>query len=380
VLLGKGFLLLEIASMPRIPKPFPWRDGWYTDAGGKRTRLLDKSASFSAPQTALRQHLNDLDKNGGRAHGKLTVAELIALFLDTVQVENAEQTYIQYQRWLARFAKVHGSQQASQITTMDGQQFKNKLLAATCPTTKKPYMPRTINSGLIVLKRCWNWAIDTESFGLTKNPFRKIKLLPEKGRERIATDEEFRKLLRHSDALFRQVLLCLRFMPIRPQDLRTLQWQGENEVDFANHCWIIRIDKTTKTRKNKQPKIVMMPPFVEQLLQWRQAQSASPFVFVNEDGNQWTKDTLSLRMRRLRDRASIEADANGEHIVLYTNRHTYMTKAASVMTPPELQALAGHTDYRTTKRYVHLAQQQKVLTDAARRAVDALRPQPRSGK
>jgi hypothetical protein len=40
--------------MPRLPKPFPWRDGWYTDAGGKRTRLLDKSASFTAAQATLR--------------------------------------------------------------------------------------------------------------------------------------------------------------------------------------------------------------------------------------------------------------------------------------------------------------------------------------
>jgi integrase len=324
--------------------------------------------------------LNEQDQNGGRARPSLTVAELIALFLDTVRVENSGPTYDQYRRWLSKFAKVHGSQQARQITTLDGQQFKNKLLTATCPTTKKPYMPRTINSGLIALKRCWNWAIDTESLGLTKNPFRKIKLLPEKGRERIASEEEFRKLLRHSDALFRQVLLCLRFMPIRPQDLRTLRWQGENEVDFDNHYWIIRNDKTLKTRKNKQPRIVMMPPFVEQLLRRRKAHSRSPLVFVNENGNQWTKDALALRMRRLRDRAGIKPDANGEQVVLYTNRHTYMTKAASVMTPPELQALAGHADYRTTKRYVHLAQQQKVLADVARRAVNALRPQPRSGK
>jgi hypothetical protein len=55
--------------------------------------------------------------------------------------------------------------------------------------------------------------------------------------------------MRHSDALFRQVLLCLRFMPIRPQDLRSLRWRGENEVAFESHCRIIRINKTLKTRK-----------------------------------------------------------------------------------------------------------------------------------
>jgi integrase len=187
-------------------------------------------------------------------------------------------------------------------------------------------------------------------------------------------------LLRHSDALFRQVLLCLRFLPIRPQDLRSLRWKGENEVDFDNGCWVIRKDKTLKTRKDKNPKIVKMPAFVVKLLRWRKARSASPFVFVNEDGNPWTKDSLGLRMRRLRERAGIEPDANGEQFVLYTNRHTYMTRAASVMTPAELQALAGHTDCRTTKRYIHLAQREGILADAARRAAEALRLQDKSGK
>lgn len=143
---------------------------------------------------------------------------------------------------------------------------------------------------------------------------------------------------------------------------------------------MIRKHKTSKTCKNQHAKIVMMPHFIEKLLRWRRSRSQSAFAFVNENGNLWTKDALSLRMRRLRERAGIGPDAHGEQFVLYTNRHTYLTKAASVMTPPELQALAGHTDYRTTGRYVHLAQQQKILVDAARRAVAALLPQNRSGK
>jgi integrase len=377
--LGKNSLLLEVAPMPRLPKAFPWRDGWYTDAGGKRTKVAEASASFTDAQKALRQLLGEHDLNGGLAYPNLTVAELIALFLDMVKSENSDSTYYQYQRWLNEFAKLHGGQQARRITTLAGQQFKNRLMEAKHPRTGEPYMPRTINAALIALKRCWNWAIDTESFGLFRSPFKKIKLLPEQGRQRIASEADFRKLLRHSDALFRQVLLCLRYMPIRPQDLRSLRWTGENEVNFDNHCWVIRKDKTSKTRNNHQPKVVMMPPFIERLLRWRQARSSSPFVFVNEDGSPWTKDALGLRMRRLRERAKIKADANGEEFVLYTNRHTYLTKAASVMTPAELQALAGHTDYRTTKRYVHLAEQQTVLAGAAQRAVDALKLQ-RSGK
>src|SRR5689334_3406888 len=91
--LGRRTLLLETASMPRIPKPFPWRGGWYTDAGGKRTFLLPRTATFTEAQTALRQLLSEHDQNGGRAYPSLTVAELFALFLDMVEVENEAATY-----------------------------------------------------------------------------------------------------------------------------------------------------------------------------------------------------------------------------------------------------------------------------------------------
>jgi hypothetical protein len=65
--------------MPRLPKFFRWRDGWYTDAGGRRTRLLDDTTSFTDAQKALRLHLGEMDQNGARVPPPLTVAELIAL-------------------------------------------------------------------------------------------------------------------------------------------------------------------------------------------------------------------------------------------------------------------------------------------------------------
>ena len=207
--------------MPRLPKPFRWRDGWYTDAGGKRSFLLPKTASFTAAQNALRQLLGEHDQNGGRATPNLTVAELVALYLDMVKVEKEADTYEQYRRNLNKFVRLHGTQQARQITPLDAQNFKNSLVASVNAHTGKPLKNRTINIALIVLRCCWNWAIESEGCGLVKNPFQKVELLPEHERQRIATDEEFQLLLRHSDALFRQVLLCLRYMPLRPQDLRT---------------------------------------------------------------------------------------------------------------------------------------------------------------
>ncbi|MBY0522769.1 MAG: site-specific integrase [Gemmataceae bacterium] len=359
--------------MPRSPKPFPWRDGWYTDAGGTRTFLLPRTASRRDAEAELRKLLDEREQSGSIINPNLTVAELSALFLEMVQAEKAPTTYLTYQRWLTEFSKEHGAKLVRRVTRHDAQRFKAKVMKAINPRTDKPYKPKTVNHALIALKRCWNWAKDAELI-TCRNPFAGIPMLPADGRQRIATDDEFRALLRHSDALFRQVLLCFRYLPIRPQDLRTLQWEGQNYVDFTNHCWVIRRHKTYLTSKQKKARIILMPPPVENLLLWRKKNYPdSTHVFLNEDGNPWKKDALCLRMRRLRERAGIKADANGEEFVLYTNRHTYCTRSAAVMSGPELQALAGHSEYRTTERYVHLAQQKKLLADAAGKAAEAMR-------
>lgn len=83
-------------------------------------------------------------------------------------------------------------------------------------------------------------------------------------------------------------------------------------------------------------------------------------------------------MESLRRRAGIAPDENGETLVLYSSRHTFITNAAKAgVSGPVLQDLAGHTDPATTARYTHLAAAD--LIKAGQRAADLLRP-ARPGK
>jgi len=103
-------------------------------------------------------------------------------------------------------------------------------------------------------------------------------------------------------------------------------------------------------------------------------------VFLNADGKPWTKNALGLRMRRLRVRAGVKADEQGEQFVLYTNRHTFLTRAGAdpTVSHATLMEVAGHTDPRTTARYVHAAQ--VAVADAGRRVADGFStPAPASG-
>ncbi len=361
--------------MPRTPKPFFWRDGWYTDFGGQRTLLTKGKQNKAAAEDALLRLRHQKIDDNGKVYPELTVVQLIDLFLDAVQVEKTNFTYVDYKRWLHEFAKQHGQRKARDVTRLMAQQFKNDW-AIREYKPGKVYKGKTINHALIGLKRCWNWAIDT---GLLPppNPFAKVPLLHTDGRQRLATSQEFQALLRHAgDVHFKHVLLALRYTPARPGDLRALTYPM---IDWERHLWIIPKHKSTRTAKKPKPRVIAMPPVIEQMLRYRlNRYGPTDRVFFNRRGRPWKKDALVLRMRRVRERAGIVADANGENLVLYSNRHTLLTEAArNGVTGPQLQMLGGWTSLEMAQKYVHLAEQDTYA--AGLKAAEGIQRQ-RSGK
>ncbi len=88
---------------------------------------------------------------------------------------------------------------------------------------------------------------------------------------------------------------------------------------------------------------------------------------MSSRGLPWTVNALRCRMRSLRDVAGIGPDENGERIVMYTNRHTFGTGAcAKGVADRRLADLMGHTDTKTTQKYIHLANPE--FQEAARQA------------
>jgi integrase len=209
-----------------------------------------------------------------------------------------------------------------------------------------------VNHAIIAVKTCWSWGLKNDLLPL--NPLQKVQKLHAEGRERTFTPEEFLALLRNSDALFRQVLLFFRLTGIRPGEFCRLTWE---QVDFDNHILVIRRHKGRRTSRVKKPRLIHLPPAAESLLRWRlQKYGPTERVFLNGDAQPWRYNALRCRMRRLRVRAGIGPDENGERIVLYTARHTFGTQAAAAgVTDRRLADLMGHTDPKMTQKYIHLA-------------------------
>ncbi len=199
--------------MPRPAKPFRKGNYYYSDIGGKRTKLCPSSSGLTKAREVLQKLLRQRQEDGGQVYEDLTVAAMFALFLKNVEAERTKHTFDDYQRWLTDFARQHGGRQARDITRLEAQNYRNDLTRRTWDHGRKkgqPYKPKTVNHAVIALKRAWNWAIEMELLP-GKNPFAKLALLHAEGRQRVATAEEFEALMAHAtDEHFRDVLLAYR--------------------------------------------------------------------------------------------------------------------------------------------------------------------------
>jgi integrase len=326
----------------RRAKPFIHQGHYYTSIGGKQRRFCPVEDGLEQAEEELRKLQSERFQTG-RIAPELTVAEAAALFLRQVETDkgSTQKTFQWYKRNLQRLVGKLGNRKLRSLKPQDGVEYKRYLLdeANLKPTGRRPGQkfgkikgPRSlgstsINHHLRAAKTLLNWAVESDL--LVKNPWRgkkRLQLLPEKGRERVVNDEEFKALLQHCADDFRDVLLVLRYTAARPEDIRHLTWPM---VAFETHCWVIPPSqhKTGNTQKERKPRIIPMIPLVSELLTRLRGDKTEGYVFTTQDGRPWNGAGLSLKFRRLRERAGIDFK-DGEHLVLYSTRHTRLTELA----------------------------------------------------
>lgn len=362
--------------MARPPKPFPYRGGWYTDVGGTRT-LLAQGGQEALPraQRALARMIADRHAQTKLGQPSLTVAAAIDAFLDSVEAERAHSTYVSYRAWLKLLRSEMGHRRFYSVTRSHALTLRDKLVRES-KLGKKRYGPRSVNYVLECANRLWNWMGERDET-LGKNPFADLPHLPTKSRRRTLTDEEFARLMRAAGhPAVKHFLFALRYTGARPCELRRLTW---DDVRFDQKVCVISTHKTSTTSKTKQDRYLPLSPALLKLLEQRRELygDRSPFVFLSKrNKHPWKVANLGHALVRMRKRAGIVPDANGEMISAYSHRHTFLTAAARAgVTGPQLKELGGWTGLRMLSTYVHLTEADVVTSGA--RANELLKPKPR---
>lgn len=211
------------------------------------------------------------------------------------------------------------------------------------------------------VRACFNWAAKLEF--IATNPFSGVTF-PHGERGTPLDAQEFQAMLRASSAVFRRLLLALRFTGARPGELARAEW---THLDARRGCIVLHKHKTAKA--TGRPRIIVLHPVVLRLLDWIRRHGPNPrFIFTNSKGWNWTNPAIHWRIQQIRAAANVRPD-----VTCYGCRHAFCTDAVLAgVDIATVAALAGHSRISTTQSYFHVSGR----TDHLRAAVEKVFTKP----
>jgi len=232
-----------------------------------------------------------------------------------------------------------GSKYLHEITPGDVERFK--LIRK-----KKNLQNCTINRDLAVLKTMFNKAIDSEDYGIQRNPVVKAGMLEEDSRrERILEPDEIQKLFKAADKLYSKNLRLLLTIALnsgmRKSEILTLKWE---HIDFKKRAVTVTKDRS----KSKKPREIPMNEQLYRELWLAKEGSESPIVFYNPKTGSHLK-YIKESFNRACEKAGIK------NLNIHDLRHT----AASLLVNEcgfslkEASEILGHSKIEMTARYIH---------------------------
>ena len=218
-------------------------------------------------------------------------------------------------------------------------------------------------------RRRWNTTIqqpfnEAERLGLIiKNPFRGVSF-PKGDEGRDWTEDELAKVLEEANQPFGELVIGLRLSGLRPHEGCDLTWR-QIRFDLGN----IRIDKHKTRHVTHAPRIVPLnDPLIQLFSVIRQRGHSTGAVFLNTKKRPWTRQHADSTFRRLREQVGLPSD-----LKLHGCRHSFITGAIlNDVGVAYLMQIAGHSDIRTTQRYVHLTDKTDHLNAPMNQAVKGL--------
>jgi len=206
------------------------------------------------------------------------------------------------------------------------------------------HAPKTTRNRLMMLRACLNAAVDRELIG--QSPIRKW-LLPKCEEPEIwpLTEDQFVRVFEIVARRAPHIANCIRWIGLtgqRPSDATALKWR---QVNLKTG-----IVERTQQKTGRLATFEISGAVITILERERARGIGGEIVFTGAEGYPLTNNILYNGLTRALAAEGFERRCNVKDL-----RHTFCSLAVNVwgIPLPDVQRQAGHSDIRTTMRYVH---------------------------
>jgi len=310
-----------------------WHIDYYVQGRRKREKI---GPSKAQARTVLQKRKVEIAEGkflDVRGRQKVKFEDMGKLFLENYSKPN-KRSWRRDEEIVGHLVDFFKSKNLHEISPLDIEKYKRKRTDEVCPAT--------VNRELSGLRNIYNRAIEWEM--AQKNPIKGVKFFREdEGRLRFLEKEEIKRLYAACTAYLRPIVALAVSTGMRKGEILSLKWL---DVDFRRR--IITILKTKGQKRREIP----VGLGISRLLLKQRKHPESPYIFCREDGR--PIGSFRKAFGRALGKAGIK------DFTFHDLRHTFASHL--VMRGVDLrtvQEIMGHSSFRTTLRYAHLAQSHK---------------------
>jgi integrase len=271
-----------------------------------------------------------------------TVGGLLAAFLGELEGTLSKDRFEALKYYARLFVKDYKTELITEIMPSTLTRWLDKKKPGKRPDEDEPILWKNSSKRhcAAFLKRAWKWG-HNEGF-IQINRLASFKLPESDIREEVITPDMHLKLVERCRSIedsrpFALYLIASR-CGARPQQIREVT---AKHVSRCGTMWIFKQHKTSN--KTNKPLVVYLHPCLQTITRILVAKHPSGPLFRNSRGIGWKSDTVSQRMKRLREKLNLP-----ESTVVYLYRHTFATDAIVAGNSTAVVAeLLGHSDTRS---------------------------------
>lgn len=315
---------------PRRPQPFfrSQTQSWYVQLQGRQINLgRDREAAWA-------KYNELMAASSGRSLGPhVSVAELLDEFLEHIQQNRAEKTYLWYRNYLRGFVDHLGRRtKVYDLRPYHVTKWLDESFADLSATSR--------NCAVRAVRGAFNWAV-SEGY-LTLSPVRGVKRPPANRRELVLTATQFDEIVlaRVSDEHERDLVVFLWETGARVQELRRIE---------AKHFQAAarRVVLPPSEDKTGHYRVIYLTEKAQEIVVRLAQEHPECPIFRNRRGKPWTSNAIRCRFRKY----------GVEGLCGTTLRHSFcqrmLTSGVDSLT---VSVLMGHRDLTmVASTYSHLA-------------------------